>query len=117
VDPVVPGFAPDSAGGVDGGRLTVDADVDGQRATIHVLANDVGSAFGVSFHVVARGDDVVVADAETAPLLGDDARTIARIVDHDVALGGTRTSVAVGEAVLRRAGTATSSSVWSIPSV
>ncbi len=85
-----PGFAADGAGA--GPALTVAADVEGGRATLHVRAHGLGEVLGVSAHLRVDPALVAVDDAAATAFLGDDARTLAHVDGADVALGGSHTS-------------------------
>lgn len=93
-----PGLVMDGA--PDGPSVHLEGTVDGSTASLSVLGQGLGEAFGLSLHV--RFDDALVAIVAPTqePVLGEGAVLLERVVDGDVALGGTRPSREAGEVTI-----------------
>ncbi|MBI1947308.1 MAG: hypothetical protein HYS27_16560 [Deltaproteobacteria bacterium] len=90
-----PGLVADPA--TDGAGLWLQGEVDGSHALLTVQGRQIGSAFGLSFHV--RIDDALIAVVAPTqqPVLGEGALLIERVDGGDVAFGGTRPSRDAGD--------------------
>lgn len=93
-----PGLVMDGA--PDGPSVHLEGTVDGSTASLSVLGQGLGEAFGLSLHV--RFDDTLVAIVAPTqePVLGEGAVLLERVEDGDVALGGTRPSREAGEVAI-----------------